>query len=142
MRIGELARQVGLATSAIRFYEASGLLPEATRGANGYREYGADALERLRWIQLAQRLGFTLDALREVFAHDRGEGRREQVMARLTQRREEIAKLRAELDAQDAALERLAKEAQESWGRGDCVYEAQAKAEVAAVEKERRRKRS
>ena len=37
MKIGELSRLTGLATSAIRFYEASGLLPSAERGANGYR---------------------------------------------------------------------------------------------------------
>ena len=61
MKIGELAAATGLAPSAIRFYEQSGLLPAAQREANGYRSYSADAVERLRYIQLAQALGFTLE---------------------------------------------------------------------------------
>ena len=64
MKIGELAAATGLAPSAIRFYEQSGLLPAAERSANGYRSYSPAAVERLRYIQLAQALGFTLDALR------------------------------------------------------------------------------
>ena len=38
MTIGEVARQVGIATSAIRYYEEIGLLPTPTRG-NGHRRY-------------------------------------------------------------------------------------------------------
>ena len=64
MKIGELAAATGLAPSAIRFYEQSGLLPEAQRAPNGYRSYSPDAVDRLRYIQLAQALGFTLDTLR------------------------------------------------------------------------------
>ena len=64
MKIGELAAATGLAPSAIRFYEQSGLLPAAQRAANGYRSYSVEAVERLRYIQLAQALGFTLDTLR------------------------------------------------------------------------------
>ena len=42
MKIGELSQRTGMATSAIRFYESSGLLPAAERGANGYRQYGEE----------------------------------------------------------------------------------------------------
>lgn len=121
MRIGELARQVGVNTSAIRFYEASGLLPAGSRGANGYREYGADALKRLQFIQLAQRLGFSLDHLRALFVADPAAFPQAQVLAGLAQRRADIARLRAELDAQDAELERLAHTCREVWARGECV---------------------
>src|SRR5258706_14625658 len=72
MKIGELASRTGVAASAIRFYEQSGLLPAAQRGSNGYRSYSNDAIERLRLIQIAQGLGFTLDALRAVFASTKG----------------------------------------------------------------------
>ena len=61
MKIGELAAATGLATSAIRFYEQSGLLPAAQRAGNGYRSYSVEAVDRLRFIQVAQALGFTLD---------------------------------------------------------------------------------
>lgn len=122
MRIGELAKQLGIKTSAIRFYEASGLLPEGQRGANGYREYGTAALERLRLIQLSQRLGFSLESLRRAFAQEEG-GRvpHEVVLAGVQRRREEIARMRAELDAQDAELERLAQACTQSWRGGECL---------------------
>ncbi|WP_431257844.1 MerR family transcriptional regulator [Roseateles chitinivorans] len=121
MRIGELAKRIGIKTSAIRFYEASGLLPEGARGLNGYREYGTDALERLQVIQLAQRLGFTLDSLRQAFAQGDGQVPKELVLASLQRRREEIARMRMELDAQDAELQRLAQAFTEGWSRGDCL---------------------
>jgi len=68
MRIGELAAKTGLTTSAIRYYEAQGVLPAPTRGANGYRGYAESAIERLRLIRKSQNLGFTLDVIRGLFA--------------------------------------------------------------------------
>lgn len=67
MKIGELSQRSGVSPSAIRFYEASGLMHEAPRGSNGYRSYDENALRRLLQIQLAQRLGFSLDVLRQLF---------------------------------------------------------------------------
>jgi|SRR5581483_4159706 len=64
MRIGELAKKANLSTSRIRFYEAKNVLPKAARGANGYREYPEAAVETLRVIVDAQRLGFSLTEIR------------------------------------------------------------------------------
>ncbi|MFD7631747.1 MerR family transcriptional regulator [Streptomyces sp. NPDC059851] len=50
MRIGELARRTGVNAHQLRYYEAQGLL-EAERGANGYREYGEDAVLRVKQIR-------------------------------------------------------------------------------------------
>lgn len=50
MRIGELGRRAGVNTHQLRYYGAQGLL-EADRGANGYREYGADAVMRVKQIR-------------------------------------------------------------------------------------------
>ena len=50
MRIGELAAATGTTTKTLRFYEDSGLLPPAERAANGYRDYGQDAVNRLDFI--------------------------------------------------------------------------------------------
>ncbi len=72
MKIGELATQTGIAASAIRFYERSGLLPAAERGANGYRSYGESDVQRLHMIRIAQSLGFALEVMREVFDHPEG----------------------------------------------------------------------
>ena len=60
MRIGELAQQTGATTKAIRYYESLGLLPRADRTQSGYRDYGFDAIERVRFIKDAQAGGLTL----------------------------------------------------------------------------------
>lgn len=121
MKIGELADLVGLKPSAIRFYESSGLLPAGRRGLNGYRDYGADAVQRLQLIQLAQRLGFSLESLRGLFATGADELPKDELLRRMLARREEIARLRAELDAQDAELQRLMRACEAAWAEGGCV---------------------
>ncbi len=121
MKIGDLAQQTGLKPSAIRFYEASGLLPPGARGPNGYRLYTEAAVERLRLIQLAQRLGFSLDTLRPLLARDAEGLPHEEVLRALAQRRAEIATLREALDAQEAELARLAEACQAAWPAGRCV---------------------
>jgi DNA-binding transcriptional MerR regulator len=63
--IGELAKQAGIATSAIRYYESIGLLPEPYR-VSGHRRYGTESLERLRFIATAQHAGFTLQEIAEL----------------------------------------------------------------------------
>jgi DNA-binding transcriptional MerR regulator len=56
MRIGELARELGVSADTLRFYEKSGLLPGPGRGENGYREYGPPDVERLRLVVELRRL--------------------------------------------------------------------------------------
>jgi len=67
MKIGTIARRAGLATSAIRYYERLGLLPQARR-LNGQRSYGDDVLVRLEVIRGAVAAGFTLQEIRKLFA--------------------------------------------------------------------------
>jgi MerR family transcriptional regulator, redox-sensitive transcriptional activator SoxR len=66
MSISDVARQVGLRPSAIRYYEQIGLLPPALR-MTGQRRYDASTLHRLAIVQRARQLGFTLDEIRELF---------------------------------------------------------------------------
>jgi DNA-binding transcriptional MerR regulator len=74
MRIGELAGQLGVTTKAIRFYERIGLLPDPPRTSSGYRSYEEADVDRLVFIKTAQRLGLTLDEIKEIIAfRDRGE---------------------------------------------------------------------
>ncbi len=74
VRIGELAERLGVTTKSIRFYEAGGLMPEPVRTASGYRDYAEADVERLTFIKTAQRLGLSLDEIREIIAfRDRGE---------------------------------------------------------------------
>jgi len=123
MKIGELAAATGVAASAIRFYEQSGLLPAAQRGGNGYRSYSNDAIERLRLIQIAQSLGFPLDTLRAVFASAEG-FRKDELMRNLDARLIEIDQLMSTLRAQRRELRELRETLHRSWAAGDCVNAA------------------
>ena len=57
MRISEVAHRAGIAPSALRWYEAAGIVPEPERHANGYREYTDVDLARLRLVVALRRLG-------------------------------------------------------------------------------------
>ncbi len=60
MRIAELARETGVSTSALRYYEARGLLRADARTPAGYRVYGCQAVGRVGFIQRAKTLGLSL----------------------------------------------------------------------------------
>ena len=65
-QIGELSRRTALSIDAIRFYERRKLLPPASRSAGRFRLYRAEDIDRLRFVQRMQRLGFSLDEIREL----------------------------------------------------------------------------
>jgi MerR family redox-sensitive transcriptional activator SoxR len=71
--IGEVARRAGVRTSAIRYYESIGLLPEPKR-ISGRRRYPAKILRTLSVIGAAQRAGLSLDEVRELLGASDGEG--------------------------------------------------------------------
>ena len=66
LTISEVARQVGLRPSAIRYYEQIGILPPAQR-ISGQRRYDTTVLYRLAVIQRARMTGFTLDEVQQLF---------------------------------------------------------------------------
>jgi MerR family copper efflux transcriptional regulator len=68
LTIGAVARRAGVGIDTVRYYEREGLLPPPLRRASGYRDYGNDVVERLRFIRRAKDLGFTLDEIRELLA--------------------------------------------------------------------------
>jgi MerR family transcriptional regulator, redox-sensitive transcriptional activator SoxR len=73
LTIGQVAGRAGRSVSAIRYYEAEGLLPEAPR-VGGRRRYSEDVLPRLGVIDVAKRAGFSLDDIRTLLdAGDAGE---------------------------------------------------------------------
>lgn len=63
LSIGEVAARVGLRTSALRYYERSGLLPSPER-VSGQRRYGPEAVELLLLIRFCQQVGFSLSEVR------------------------------------------------------------------------------
>ena len=62
--IGNVARQVGVRPSALRYYEAQGILRPAVRGANDYRFYSEDAVKLMLFVRRAQALGITLKEIK------------------------------------------------------------------------------
>jgi MerR family copper efflux transcriptional regulator len=68
MNIGELARRSGVPSTALRYYEKAGLLPESPRTHSGYRTFQPDTLPRLAFIRAAQAVGLTLAEIREVIS--------------------------------------------------------------------------
>ena len=60
LTIGEVARQAGLRSSAIRYYEDIGVLPRPERVYGGHRRYSARVFQQLAFIQLAQQAGFSI----------------------------------------------------------------------------------
>lgn len=68
LRVAELAGAVGLSADTVRYYERVGLLPPPARTPAGYRLYDAGAVDRLRFVQGAQRLGLRLRDIAELLA--------------------------------------------------------------------------
>jgi DNA-binding transcriptional MerR regulator len=96
----EVARQCGVSADTLRHYERKGVIPKAARGANGYRRYAAETPARVRLVQRALVVGFTLDELARVFAErDRGtppcRSVRDLVARRLTELDARLRSLRA-----------------------------------------------
>jgi MerR family transcriptional regulator, copper efflux regulator len=110
MRIGELARALGVTTKAVRFYEAGGLLPGPARAANRYRDYGPDEVQRLRVLVGLRRLDVPLTEAAEL-ARLCADGQCDRVADGLGDaiavRRAQIAARSAELQTLDSELERL-----------------------------------
>ena len=101
LTIGALSARSGVATSALRFYEVEGLL-RSTRTESGHRRYAPDALRRVAFIRMAQRVGIPLAEIGEALASlpdTRTPNRRD--WARLS------ARWRHRLDEQIALIERL-----------------------------------
>jgi MerR family redox-sensitive transcriptional activator SoxR len=65
MTIGEVARKMGLNSSAIRYYEKRGLLPTPPR-ERGQRRYSGEVLSRLAIIRFSQHVGFRIREIRQL----------------------------------------------------------------------------
>ena len=93
LTIGEVARRAGVETSAIRYYERIGLLPEPER-SGGQRRYDADVLGKLGFIGVAQSAGFKLREIKGLIdGVDGGEGLGGQMRSLSSQKLDEVEAL-------------------------------------------------
>ncbi len=120
MKIGDLARQSGVAASRIRFYEASGLLQPAQRQANGYRAYGPDSLTRLEIIDRAQSAGFSLEEIRAILPPDLEAWPHEELIQALRRKVDEIEALEQRLAQSKRGLRLLIDEIAHKAEDEDC----------------------
>lgn len=67
MNIGEAADRSGLPAKTIRYYEEIGLLTPA-RSGNGYRDYSASDVHRLKFLQRSRSLGFSVEECRQLLS--------------------------------------------------------------------------
>lgn len=68
MLIGALADATGVPAKTLRYWEAEGLVHEPARTGGGYRDYPADAVDRVAFIRHAQAAGLTLRQIGEILA--------------------------------------------------------------------------
>ena len=104
--IGELAREFGITTRAIRFYEDEGLLSPIRLGAK--RLYRRRDRARLKLILRGKRLGFTLSEIRETFdLYDQAHGESKQLkyyLSVLEEKRQQLIRQRRDLEETLAEL--------------------------------------
>ena len=101
LTIGQLSERTGVAPSALRFYEAEGLI-RSTRSPGGQRRYAREMLRRVSFIRVAQQVGLSLGEIRDALSSlpdSRTPTRRD--WERLS------AGWRPRIDAQIALLQRL-----------------------------------
>ena len=67
LTVSEVAARSGFAPSALRFYEAQGLV-SATRTSGGQRRYERSVLRRLAFIRAARNIGLSLEEIAEALA--------------------------------------------------------------------------
>lgn len=108
MQIKELSERTGLQDKTIRFYEEIGVLPPPKRLPNGYRDYGAADVERVKFVAGLRRLDFSLDDVGEILAmRDRREAPCRVVLSTLSVKADEIAQRIAELSRLEKEMRQL-----------------------------------
>jgi len=83
MTVAEVREQTGLSARTLRYYEELNLLPGVRRRAGGRRVYGADEIERLRFIQRLKALGLSLSDIKDLNAVYGIEGSTSAMLGRL-----------------------------------------------------------
>ena len=106
--IGKLAKACDVKTDTVRYYENQDLLTVSGRTEAGYRLYGSETIDRLRFIKRAQALGFTLKEIKDLLQlSDKPEADCEDVRQRAQQKIAEIEQRIADLNEIKKSLHEL-----------------------------------
>ena len=108
MNIGQAAEKAGISAKSIRYYESVGLIAQATRRGNNYRDYGDQEIAELRFIHRARSLGFSVKEVGDLLALWRDRKRASQQVRDVAQRHiDDIDRKIAELQSMRATLNTL-----------------------------------
>jgi DNA-binding transcriptional MerR regulator len=83
--IGQVAKQLGLSTHTLRYYEKIGLLAPVAKTSGGRREFGSRDIMRVQFIKRAQRMHFSLDEIRTLIELDKADAVEKPQAQRLVQ---------------------------------------------------------
>jgi DNA-binding transcriptional MerR regulator len=146
--VKKLADAAGVSVRTLHYYDAAGLLKPRYRSANGYRQYGEDAIVRLQQIMFFRELDFSLEEIKQIMSRPDFdllaalESHRALLKGRVARLNDLLAtvgrtikKLKGETEMSikdyykgfsDAQAEQYRKEARERWGE-DAVKESEAR---------------
>ncbi len=97
LTIGRLAKAAEVNVETIRYYQRVGLVVEPVKPLAGFRVYPDEAINRIRFIKRAQKLGFSLQDIAHLLAlgNDHCDDVREQAEAKLAQIEAQIKDLQS-----------------------------------------------
>lgn len=99
LRINDVARAAGVHRETLRYYERRGLIEQPDRSPGGHRLYDERAVQTLRIIKAAQRLGFTLEEVSDLLDLGHRRGRDSELQARARTKLAEVEARMADLVA-------------------------------------------
>jgi DNA-binding transcriptional MerR regulator len=115
MTIGQVAKLAGVGVETIRFYEREGLLNKPKRKQSGYRLFGPEVVNRIKFIKSVKELGFSLKEIRELlFLRADSRGNAKEVKRRIDLKIDQIDRRIEDLKRVRAALAQVSRSA----GRG------------------------
>ncbi|MCB1527376.1 MAG: Cu(I)-responsive transcriptional regulator [Hyphomicrobiaceae bacterium] len=120
MNIGKAAEASGVSAKMIRYYESTGLIPQASRTDAGYRDYSEKDVHTLRFIRRARDLGFSVEQMTALLALWRDRGRASADVKRVAlEHLEELEQKARELKEMSETLRHLVNHCQGN-SRPDC----------------------
>ncbi len=113
LTVSELSKLAGVTPDTVRHYVHIGLLIPQRRLKNGYRLFEVDDVKKVKFIQRAKRLGFTLADVMEIFSHaNRGQSPcpavREIICQRIDENRSRLIELNALQQRMDETVDKWA----------------------------------
>lgn len=108
LRIGQVAKVVGVTVETVRYYGQQGLLTVSSRSPSRYRQYDVSTVHRLRFILRAKDHGFTLKEIKAILdIHDSHTATRADVRGMIEGKIAAVETQIRQLREYEGALERL-----------------------------------